>query len=154
MQTATEKNQETIVSSTGTPDARVVSTTSRVTPEHVVGEHPLDTYKQKKVIFRTYQVIWYVLGVVEVLLIFRVVLKILGASTSSGFTNLIYVLTEPFAYPFAGILQVSYSQGHIFEWTTFIAMIVYVVIAYGIVYLFQLLKPTNPQEVHENVDNV
>lgn len=154
MQTATEEKNETIVSSTNTPNARVVETTSRVTPEHVVGEHPLETYKQKKVIFRTYQVIWYILGVIEVLLIFRILLKMLGANPNSGFANLIYVLTEAFAYPFAGILQVSYAQGHVFEWTTMIAMVVYVILAYGLVQLFQLVKPTTPQEVHETVDNV
>ena len=116
-------------------------------------EHPVRVYKQKKVIFRTYQIIWYLLGVVEVLLIFRIVLKMLGANTNSGFTSMIYTLSAPFAVPFQGILNISYAEGHIFDWTTFIAMIVFAILAYGLVELFQLIKPTTPEEVENVVDN-
>ena len=41
----------------------------------------------------------------------------------------------------------------IFDWTTFIAMIVFAILAYGLVELFQLIKPTTPEEVENVVDN-
>ena len=41
----------------------------------------------------------------------------------------------------------------VFEWSTLIAMAVYAILAYGLVALFQLIKPTNPEEVEQNVDN-
>ena len=66
-------------------------------------EHPQKVYEKKKTIFRTYQVIWYILGVIEILLTFRVVLKMLGANISSPFVSLIYVITDPLAAPFRGI---------------------------------------------------
>lgn len=149
-QIQTETRESTVVAA---PE-KITRTTSRVVePTVVVGEHPVHVYKQKKAIFRTYQIIWYLLGVVEVLLIFRIILKMLAANPNSGFTFLVYTLSAPFAVPFQGILNISYAEGHIFEWTTFIAMIVYVVLAYGLVELFQLIKPTTPHEVEQVVDN-
>lgn len=79
--------------------------------------------------FRTYQVIWYVLGVVEVLLFFRILLKLLGASTTSGFTSLVYALSNPFALPFGGIFGTSGISQPALEWSTLIAMAVYAVVA-------------------------
>jgi hypothetical protein len=111
------------------------------------------TYETKKAIFRAYQIIWYILGVIEVVLAFRIVLKFLGANSYSGFTNFIYAVSSPFALPFAGILRTTVSSDLVFEWSTLIAMVVYAVVAYGLVALFQMVKPTNPQEVDQSIDN-
>lgn len=112
-------------------------------------EAPQKVFDKKKKIFRLYQVIWYVLGVIEVILAFRVILKLLGANPFSGFTNFVYAISNPFALPFAGILGVTGESGMILEWSTFIAMAVYAILAYGIVTLFQLVKPTSQAEVEE-----
>lgn len=110
-------------------------------------------YQTKKAIFRTYQIIWYILGSIEVLLAFRIVLKLLGANTLSGFTSFIYTVSNPLALPFAGIFGITGVSGMVFEWSTLIAMAVYAVAAYAIVALFQIIKPTNPEEVSQAVDN-
>lgn len=117
-----------------------------VVPE-IKTEAPQKVFDKKKKIFRLYQVIWYVLGVIEVLLTFRIILKLLGANPLSGFTSFIYAISNPFALPFAGILGITGSLGMIFEWSTLIAMAVYAIVAYGIVTLFQLVKPANQEEV-------
>ena len=127
-----------------------VHTQSRDIP--VATEHPQKVYAKKKTIFRIYQVIWYVLGVIETLLIFRIVLKALGANPASGFTNLIYSLSNPLALPFRGIFPTPVVEGSVFEWSTLIAGIVYLVLAYGLVYLFQIVKPTTPLEVEQKVN--
>jgi len=88
-----------------------------------------------------------------VLLTFRVLLKLLGANPQSGFTSFIYAISNPFALPFAGILGVTGISEMVLEWSTLIGMAVYAVIAYGIVALFQLIKPTTPQEVEQTVDS-
>lgn len=116
-------------------------------------ESPQQAYQKKKVIFRTYQVIWYILGVVEVLLAFRVILKMLGANSASPFVSFIYAISRLFAQPFAGILGTSASSGLVLEWSTLIAMAVYAILAYGIVRLLQLIKPTSPEEVEQTVDS-
>lgn len=108
---------------------------------------------RKKFIFRAYQVIWYVLGIVEVVLVFRFILKLIGANQSAEFVRFLYKLSEPMVWPFKGVLASS-MIGHLeFDWATLLAMAVYAAIAYGLVYLFQLVKPVNPDEVEKVVDN-
>lgn len=116
-------------------------------------EHPQVAYNKKHAIFRAYQVIWYILGLIEILLGFRMALKALGANPASGFTSLIYTLSDPLALPFQGILRTSATNGSVFEWSTIIAAIVYALIAYGIIYLMQMIKPVDPEEVETTVDN-
>lgn len=142
--------QQKKVTTVSSEPEKVVKTT-QVTPG-VKTEPPQQVYEKKKVIFRAYQIIWYVLIVVEVLLIFRVALKAMGANPASGFTNLIYAITDPLAIPFQGILRTSVTSGSVFEWSTIIAAIVYALIAVGLVQLFQFLRPVGPREVSEAVD--
>jgi hypothetical protein len=146
----TEVEEVTTISRPNTQ--QVVRQTRVVTPK-VETESPREQYQTKKAIFRTYQIIWYILGIIEVLLAFRIILKFLGANAEIGFTSFIYAISNPFALPFAGILGVTGISSMIFEWSTFLAMIVYAIITYGIVALFQLVKPTNPEEVNNTVDN-
>lgn len=116
---------------------------------------PQKAYGTKKAIFRLYQIIWYVLGVVEVLLAGRILLKLMGANPNSGFTSLVYSLSAPLASPFSGVLGVTTAPElkSVLEWSTLIAMLVYAVLAFGLVKLFQLIKPTTVQEVEQGVSN-
>jgi hypothetical protein len=133
------------------PDIQTLERT--VVTEQSGNEVPKKDYTAKKAIFRSYQVIWYILGLIEVLLAFRILLKIFGAEGGSGFTSFIYSISNPLAQPFAGIFGVTSGSGMVFEWSTLVAMAVYAIVAYGIVKLIQLIKPTNPQEVNQSVDN-
>ncbi len=148
------QSQEEVTTISKSQPVQVVKTTTKSNPP-IQTEPPQQMYQKKKVIFRTYQIIWYVLGVIEVLLVFRLVLKMVGANSVSGFTSFIYSLSDPIAMPFSGILHtsVSPSYGSVFEWSTLIAMTVYAVVAYGIVQLLQLVKPTTPDEVEKTVDS-
>lgn len=146
-----EKVQEVTTVSTTAPE--VVQTTTQTSTPPVKTEHPQKAFQKKKVIFRAYQIIWYILGVVEILLAFRMALKALGANQASGFTSLIYALSDPLALPFQGIFNMTISGGSVFEWTTLVAAVVYALIAYGLVYLMQMMKPVTPNEVSDSVDN-
>lgn len=130
----------------------VVKTTT-VTPPPVKTEHPQQVFNKKKTIFRTYQIVWYILAVIEILLGFRMALRALGASQTSGFASFVYALSNPFALPFAGILRTTIYDLSVFEWSTLVAAVVYLVIAYGIVHLMQMVKPVTPKEVEQGVDN-
>jgi hypothetical protein len=135
--------------------AQVTQTTKTVATPPIQTEHPQKAYEKKRTIFRTYQIIWYILGVIEVLLAFRVALKMLGANINSPFVSLIYIITDPLALPFSGIFGVTgIAGGSYLEWSTLVAMIVYLVIAYGLVQLMQLMKPVTPQEVDRKVEDV
>jgi uncharacterized membrane protein len=88
--------------------------------------------------------IWLILGIVEVLLVFRFVLKLLGANPSSGFVNFVYAVSGPLEAPFRGIFSTPTAQGDVttsvFETSTIVAIIVYGIITWGIVKLATLNK--------------
>jgi uncharacterized protein YggT (Ycf19 family) len=147
-----QESEEVTTVSEETP-TRVVKTTKQVTPP-VQTEHPQRVFQKKKAIFRTHQIIWYILGIVEFLLAFRMTLKALGANPASGFTSLIYALSDPLALPFRGIFGVTATpQGNFFEWSTVVAALVYALIAYGLVELMQIVKPVTKEEVEQTVDS-
>lgn len=123
-----------------------------VTP--LENQTPQQAYVKKKAIFRAHQVVWYILGLIEVLLGFRFILAMIGANPNSGFTALIYTLSAPFALPFRGIVSSTQIGSSVIEWSTLIAMLVYLVLAYGLVKLFQIAKPTDPTEVEQTIDRV
>ncbi|MCR4334579.1 MAG: YggT family protein [Patescibacteria group bacterium] len=137
-------------------EVQSTTTTRKVIKEPAIKTGPPQAiYETKKSIFRTYQVVWYFLGVIEVLLGFRIILKIFGADPYSGFANLIYSLSSPFALPFFGVLRISTATttGSLIEWSTLVGMAVYWIVAYGIVQLIQFVKPVTPDEVEQTVDS-
>lgn len=131
---------------------QVVKTTKKVTPP-IQTEHPQKVFEKKKVIFRSYQVIWYILGLIEVLLAFRLTLKAIGANPFSAFVALIYGLSDPLALPFGGIISSGTYGTSVFEWSTIFGALVYFLAAWGLVSLLQFAKPVTPQEVEKEVDN-
>ena len=110
------------------------------------GEAPQTVYDKKKTIFRFDQVVWYILGLIEILLVFRVLLKALGANSMAAFTGMIYSLTNPLVSPFKGILGVFVTGNSIVEWSTIIAGVVYLCIAWGVIYLMNLIYPITPKD--------
>jgi hypothetical protein len=147
-----ETEQITTVSTSRPTETEVVKTT-KVVPPPVKVDRPQQVFEKKKFIFRTYQVVWYILGIIELLLGFRVALKALGADQTGGFTSLVYAVSEPFALPFSGVLPAQVRGTSFFEWSTLIAAAVYALLAFGLVHLMQFMKPVTPHEVEQKVDN-
>jgi hypothetical protein len=77
--------------------------------------------------------VWAILGLPEVVLALRFVLKLMGANPNSGFTILIYGLTERFTSLFTGLVTRSISGEADFEIATLIAMAIYAQLFCGIV---------------------
>lgn len=140
-------SQETVTTIETQPTNQIVEKTVRQIDPQAKGDAPQKVYEKKKTIFRFNQVIWYILGVIEVLLVFRLVLKVLGANPYVGFTSLIYTITNPLAAPFNGILGISTTGNSLIEWSTIIAAIVYLCVAWGLVYLLGLIYPITPKDV-------
>lgn len=88
--------------------------------------------------------IYFVLGAIEVLLTFRLIFKLAGASTASAFIQLIYSLSSIFVWPFEGIFRKGVTQGietaSVFEPSTIVAMLVYAVLAWGIIALLRIMS--------------
>lgn len=85
------------------------------------------------------RIIYYVMGVLLTLLAFRFILSLLGANRGNGFADFIYSLSYPFVAPFFGLFgyEVEYGVAR-FEIETLVAMLVYAVVAYGIVKLIHI----------------
>ena len=105
-----------------------------------------------KPLYRGTQIVWYVLGLIEVLLAFRFALKLLGANPDAGFTALIYGVTYIFAAPFLSVFRITQVAGSVLEWTTLLAMFVYWVLAYGIIKLFLMGKTVSTPEAAVKLD--
>ena len=97
-------------------------------------------------LYRGTQIVWYVLGVLEVLMAFRFVLKLLAANPGAGFTSFIYGVTHPFVLPFLAVFKRTQIAGSVFEWTTILAMFVYWLFAVAIIKLFLMGKSVSTSE--------
>jgi hypothetical protein len=88
--------------------------------------------------------IYYLLGALEILLGFRLIFKLAGASHGSAFVNFIYSLSGIFITPFLGIFRTATASGvettAILEPATLVAIIVYAVLAWGLVALVRVLS--------------
>ncbi len=105
-----------------------------------------------KPLYRGTQIVWYILGLIEILLTFRFFLKLLGANPSAGFSNFVYSVTYVFASPFLNVFHITYIAGSVFEWTTLLAMAVYWIVAWGIVKLFLMSKTVSTPEAASKLD--
>lgn len=88
--------------------------------------------------------VYFLFGALEILLMFRMFLKLTGANISSSFVSMIYSITGLFVLPFEGIFSKAYTKGlettSVFEPAALVAIIVYVILAFGIVQLIGLLS--------------
>ena len=114
----------------------------------------MDSYNSPttKPLFKGTQIAWYLLSLLEVILAFRFFLKLTGANPSAGFTSFIYALSWPFSAPFLAVFPRTVVEGSIFEWTTLLAMIVYWLVAIGIVRLFLMSKTVSTPEAAAKLD--
>ncbi len=88
------------------------------------------------------RIIWYIAGVLLILLAFRFVLTLLGANQNNGFANFIYSASHPFVAPFFGLFGYNLQYGvSRFETFTLVAMAVYAIVAWGLAKLTTLNDP-------------
>lgn len=120
-----------------------------VTKETITTSNNSDSTSERKPTKRNatgYQtasyLIFFVFGVLDILLAFRFILQLLGANPSSSFVDFIYNLSAVFVTPFVGIFNESLARGSVttsvFEPATIIAFIVYAFVAWGIVTLIRV----------------
>jgi hypothetical protein len=86
-------------------------------------------------------VIRYIAGFIEVILVIRFVFKLLGANAGNSFVKLVYNVTNVFSGPFNNVFGVTHataSNTHIFDPTIILAAIVYALIAWGLIKLINI----------------
>jgi len=94
------------------------------------------------------RIVWFLAGLLDVLLAIRFVLLLVGADAAVGFAKFIYGVTEPFVGPFLGLFgqHVTYpgaAQTGVVEFEALVAIVVWTLVAWIIVKVIQLAMGTN-----------
>ena len=98
-----------------------------------------ENQKRANIRYWVTRVVYFILGVLEVILLLRFIFRLLGANESSSFVMFLYNLSHIFVGPFNGIFNDQGLGRSVFEASTIVAMIVYALIAWGIVSLARLI---------------
>lgn len=89
--------------------------------------------------WRAVQLIYLVFGVIDGLLLIRVVLKLLGANPHAGFSNWIYGVTAVFLGPFRNLLPTVGNEQSLLEMSTVVAILVYALIGWAVARFFAII---------------
>ena len=102
--------------------------------------------------YRTTRVIWYIFSAIEALLLLRLILRLLAANPGAGFTQLVYSLSSIFLAPFQYVFGTPSVGGSALELSTVLAMVVYWIIAWGIVKLIVMNRPVSTYEAQRELN--
>jgi hypothetical protein len=80
--------------------------------------------------FKVIQLIWLLLGILEVLIALRIGLQLIGANPVNPIVAFIYGFTFLFLFPFAGMIASPTSGSIVLELSSVFAMLVYALIAW------------------------
>jgi len=94
--------------------------------------------------FQIDRIVLTILGILQILLGLRFVLKLIAANPNAGFTIFIYGITGVFLAPFHALLGSPTFNGSVLEVTTLIAMAVYALFFWIVVRVIQIVidRPT------------
>jgi hypothetical protein len=107
-------------------------------PVSVVAVAPVAVSEQARYNYRAAAIVGFVIGLIDVLVAARFLLKLLGASAQSAFVGVMYTVSTPFVAPFAGIFPNSGSTTYIFEPAALVAIGVFGLIGWGAVMLIRI----------------
>jgi len=92
-------------------------------------------------------VVWFIFGIISVLLAMRFVLKLTGANPINGFASFIYSASKLFSAPFDSIFGTSTTSigpaKAVFQPSILVAVAVYAIVAWGIVKLINISSRPN-----------
>lgn len=84
---------------------------------------------------RAMEGIYLLFGIIDALLLIRLMLKLLGANPHAGFASFTYGVTDFFVAPFRGLLPTFVSGQTVLELSVIFAILIYSLIALGLVRL-------------------
>lgn len=91
--------------------------------------------------------IWYVVGIIDLLVALRLVFHLFGAR-AVGFADLLYGITGIFVAPFRGIFANPNVEGSYFEMASIVAIIIYALLGWIISRLIDLAtRPSNSKKI-------
>lgn len=102
------------------------------------------------------RIVYWGFGVIETILAFRFVLRLLGANPNASFTEFVYRISAGLMSPFFSVFPTQRVEGAVFEWSTLLAVAVYALVGWGIVSLIYAARPREAVshiEESEHVDS-
>ena len=88
---------------------------------------------------RAFDLAYLIFAVIDVVILIRIVLKLLGANTAVPFTGFVYGVSDLFLAPFRGLLPVYASGRSVFEPWAIIGLVVYALIGYLVARLIAIM---------------
>ena len=98
------------------------------------------------------RVVYYVFGVIEVLIAARFVLLLFGANSNAGFVSFVYKLSALFMAPFNTVFKTQTAGGATVEWSALVALAAYALIGWGLVKLIYVVTPRRSSQTVERVE--
>ncbi|MEI6729151.1 MAG: YggT family protein [bacterium] len=103
-----------------------------------------NSVQEKDGVEKIAQLVWYVVGLINVVLAIRIFFLLFNAQ-SGGFTGFLYNVTAPFVMPFTGIFPAPGVGTTYFDTAALVAIIIYSLVAWGVVTLIRIIS--NNQKV-------
>jgi hypothetical protein len=83
--------------------------------------------------------IWLGTGILEFMILLRMLLMLIAANPNSAFAQIVYGFTDFFLWPFTGLIgSPTAGNGMVLEISSFFALLVYAVLAWGLVQLIKI----------------
>ena len=98
----------------------------------VTSAQPTPEREQRIFTFKATQLIWLLLGMLEVMIALRIMLLLIGANPESMIVALIYALTAPFLFPFTGLVASPAAGYMVLEISSMFAMVIYALLAWAV----------------------
>jgi len=101
--------------------------------------------RRRNLLDRVSQIIYFLAGILEVILVLRLFLRGINADSTAGFATFIYNFSSPFVAPFNSIFNNDQALKGVttFEFSTVLAMVIYALLAFGLVKLLYILFEPN-----------
>lgn len=112
---------------------------------HVVTENPAGPTTEAEVVstfnplWRATQVVYLVFGVIDGVLLIRLVLKLLGANPHAGFASFIYGVSDFFLAPFKNLLPAIGNEHSVLEMSVVVAILVFALLAWLLARLVEII---------------
>jgi len=109
--------------------------------------------EQRITTFKVTQLIWLLLGLLEAAIALRVFFKLIAVNAANPFAALLYKVTDLFLAPFTSLVGTPQAGRMMFEISSLIAMIVYLLLAWGLERIVYVLfyRPRGPVSVRQTV---
>lgn len=87
------------------------------------------------------RVAWFIVGLICIIIALRFTFLLLGANQGADLTGFIYSLSAPFVAPFVGIFGEPTYGKSVFEISSVLAIVIYLLIGWGIAKLLTIARP-------------